>query len=157
MKIYFSDDDRIEIEKIESKYYDKQAALMPVLWYSQEKFGCLSDEVLKLVALTLDLELSHVTGVVSFYTMFIKKPMGKHHIQVCTNVSCMLRGGNQVYQHVSNILEIGNNECASDGAFSLEEVECMGACGSAPVIAINEDYYENVDIDQVNKIIDSLR
>lgn len=81
--------------------------------------------------------------------------MGKQHVQVCTNISCLLRGGEDIYRHVSNSLGIGHMERTEDGKFSLEEVECMGACGGAPMIVINEDYYENVTIEEVDRLLDS--
>ncbi len=156
MEIEFSTDELQKIAEIKSRYPEQKAALMPALWLAQKKFGWISEDVEKLVAQTLDLPQSHVHGVVTFYTMFFKKPMGKYHIQVCTNVSCMLLGGEEIYKHISEKLGIGHNERTPDGKFSLEEVECMGACGGAPMIAINEDYYENVDINKVDEIIKSL-
>jgi NADH:ubiquinone oxidoreductase subunit E len=89
--------------------------------------------------------------------MYFKKPMGRYHVQVCTNVSCMLRGGEKIYDHVSRRLGIGHNDRTADGNFSLEEVECMGACGGAPMVAINEDYHENITIEQLDQMLDGLR
>ncbi len=156
MNIEFSQEELQKIEEIKKKYPEQKAAIMPVLWMAQKKFGWISDEVMQYVANLLNLPLSHVKGVVSFYTMYFKKPMGKYHIQVCTNVSCMLLGGEEIFMHLSDKLGIKNLEVTKDGLFSLEEVECMGACGGAPMIAINEDYYENVDISKVDEIIDKL-
>jgi NADH:ubiquinone oxidoreductase subunit E len=85
--------------------------------------------------------------------MYFKKPMGKHHVQVCTNVSCMLRGGEALLDHVMQRLGIGNNEATPDGKFSIEEVECMGACGGAPMIAINETFYENATIEELDRLL----
>jgi NADH-quinone oxidoreductase E subunit len=124
---------------------------------AQNKFGWLSTEVKEYVADLLGLSFAHVHGVASFYTMYFKKPMGKYHIQVCTNVSCMLRKGEEIYEHVSKRLGIKNNEATPDGLFSLEEVECMGACGGAPMIAVNEDFYENIDIHKVDELLNSLK
>jgi NADH-quinone oxidoreductase E subunit len=146
MEIIFNEEELQEVNKHISKYPEKKAAIMPVLWMAQKKFGWLSKEVMEYVAELLDLTYAHVYGVATFYTMYFKKPMGKNHVQVCTNVSCMLRQGDQIYQHVKERLGIGHNEATEDGKFSLEEVECMGACGGAPMIVINEDFYENVDI-----------
>lgn len=157
MNIEFSQDELTKIESIKKKYPQEKAALMSVLWMAQKKFGWLSNDVIQYVADLLHLPHSHVFGVASFYTMYFKKPMGKFHIQVCTNVSCMLREGDKIFTHVSDKLGIGHNECSADGYFSLEEVECMGACGGAPMIAVNEDYYENISIDEVDRIINSLK
>lgn len=157
MTIEFTPEELQEIEKLKAKYPDAKAAVMPVLWLAQKKFGWISTQVMELVGKTLDLPYSHVYGVATFYTMYFKKPMGKYHIQVCTNVSCMLRDGEKIYKHVLDELNLNNLETTEDGMFSIEEVECMGACGGAPMIAINEDYHENVDINKVDELISSLK
>lgn len=157
MEIKFDEQELQKIEEIKSKYPNSKAALMGVLWMAQKKFGWISKEVVEYVANLLDLPPSHVDGVVSFYTMYFKKPMGKYHIQVCTNISCMLRGGDEIYRFISEKLGISNGQVTPDGLFSLEEVECMGACGGAPMIAINEDYYENIDIPFVENLLKNLR
>lgn len=157
MEIKFDEQELQKIEEIKSKYPNSKAALMGVLWMAQKKFGWISKEVVEYVANLLDLPPSHVDGVVSFYTMYFKKPMGKYHIQVCTNISCMLRGGDEIYRFISETLGISNGQVTPDGLFSLEEVECMGACGGAPMIAINEDYYENIDIPFVENLLKNLR
>ena len=156
MAIEFSQEELQKIEEIKKRYPEQKAAIMPVLWMAQKKFGWISDEVKQYVADLLNLPYSHVHGVVSFYTMYFKKPMGKYHIQVCTNVSCMLLGGEEIYIHLCEKLGIKHLETTSDGKFSIEEVECMGACGGAPMIAVNEEYYENMDINKVDSLIDSL-
>ncbi|MGB9770551.1 MAG: NADH-quinone oxidoreductase subunit NuoE [Candidatus Kapaibacteriota bacterium] len=157
MEIMFDEQELKKVEEIKSRYPHSQAALMGVLWLAQKKFGWISKEVVEYVAKLLDLPPSHVDGVVSFYTMYFKKPMGKYHIQVCTNVSCLLRGGEEIYHHLCEKLGIGNGEVTPDGLFSIEEVECMGACGGAPMIAINEDYFENLDITFVDNLIEKLK
>lgn len=153
-EIAFSPEDLQKIDRIKGLYPEVQAAVMPVLWMAQRKWGWLSTGVLQHVAATLGLPYAHVYGVASFYTMYWKKPMGKHHVQVCTNISCLLRGGENIYHHVSQRLGIGHNQRTPEGTFSLEEVECMGACGGAPMIAINDDYYENVTLEEVNRLLD---
>lgn len=156
MEIKFNQQELEQVEYHKSKYPTAQSAIMPVLWMAQKKFGWLSKEVMEYVGDLLDLPYSHVYGVSTFYTMYFKKPMGKNHVQVCTNVSCMLRKGDEIFDHVSEKLGISHNEATEDKNFSLEEVECMGACGGAPMIAINEDFFENVDINQVDSLIDKL-
>ncbi len=89
--------------------------------------------------------------------MFHEKPVGKFHLQVCTNVSCMLRGSYKLYEHVKEKLDIDNGGLTGDNLFSLEEVECMGSCGTAPMIAVNNDYFENLDIEKLDQIIESLK
>lgn len=156
MEIAFNETELAEVNLYISKYPEKKAAIMPVLWMAQKKFGYISKEVMEYVGQLLDLPYSHVYGVATFYTMYFKKPMGKYHIQVCTNVSCMLRKGDEIYEFVSQKLNLKHNQASEDRKFSLEEVECMGACGGAPMIVINEDFYENVDIKQVEALIDNL-
>lgn len=157
MHIEFSAEELQEVQKHISKYPEKKAAIMPVLWMAQNKWGWLSLDVMTYVGNLLDLPLSHVEGVASFYTMYFKKLMGKYHVQVCTNVSCMLRKGDEIYSHVSERLGIAHNQRTEDGMFSIEEVECMGACGGAPMIAINEDFFENVDIEKVDNLLTNLK
>lgn len=157
MEIAFNETELAEVNLYISKYPEKKAAIMPVLWMAQKKFGYISKEVMEYVGQLLDLPYSHVYGVATFYTMYFKKPMGKYHIQVCTNVSCMLRKGDEIYEFVSQKLNLKHNQASEDRKFSLEEVECMGACGGAPMIVINEDFYENVDINQVEALIDGLK
>lgn len=157
LNIQFDENELAQIEVIKAKYPEQKAAIMPVLWMAQKKWGWLSKDVMRYVGDLLNLPYSHVEGVATFYSMYFKKPMGKNHVQVCTNVSCMLRGGQDIYKHVKDRLGINHNERTEDGNFSLEEVECMGACGGAPMIAINEDFFENVDIEQVDKLLNDLR
>lgn len=156
MEFKFTEDNLQKIEKILEKYPVKQPAVMPLLYLAQEQNGWISVEVMKEIASILEMDEEDVLGVVTFYTMFHKKPMGKHHIQVCTNVSCMLRGGYEVYNSVREKLGLENGGVSEDSRFSLEEVECMGSCGTAPMIAINEDYFENLSTEKALQILDSL-
>jgi len=157
MSFKFTEENLKKIDEILKKYPVKKPAVMPVLWIAQEQNGWISGEVMEEVASLLDMTPEEVLGVVSFYTMYHQKPMGKYHIQVCTNVSCMLKGANKIYDHVKQKLGINNMEVTENLEFSIEEVECMGSCGTAPMIAVNEDYYENLDIDQTDKILESLK
>lgn len=154
--VEFSAEELDEIERLKGLYPSSKSAIMPVLWMAQKKWGWLSQEVMTYVGNIMDLPYAHVYGVSSFYTMYFKKPMGRNHIQVCTNVSCLLRGGESLYNRVSARLGIGHNQRTADGSHSLEEVECMGACGGAPMIAVNEEYFENVTLDGLEGILDSL-
>ncbi|NWF90688.1 MAG: NADH-quinone oxidoreductase subunit NuoE [Ignavibacteriaceae bacterium] len=156
MEFKFTTESLEKINAVLNRYPTKQAALMPVLWIAQEQNGWISNEVMQETAKILEINPEEVLGVVTFYTMYFKKPMGKHHIQVCTNVSCMFRGAYEIYEGVKKKLGIDNMETTSDRKFSLEEVECMGACGNAPMIAINEEYFENISSEKVNKIIEDL-
>ena len=153
----FSEQELKNIELVKAKYPEPQSALMPVLWLAQHKYGWISDEVKQYVADMLNVSYAQVHGVAHFYTMYFKKPMGKKHIQVCTNVSCMIKGAEEIYQFISDKLAIGNNEVTPDGNFSLEEVECMGACGYAPMIAVNEEFIENVDINKIDSLMENFK
>lgn len=141
-----------------SKYPKPMAAIMPVLWMIQNKYGWISTDAMKYVGDLLGLPHDHVLGVATFYTMYFKRPMGKYHLQICTNVSCMLRGGYEIYDHVSGKLGIKNKEVTADKMFSIEEVECLGSCGTAPMLQVsNREYYENLSIESVDKLLDDLR
>jgi len=153
----FSAEELEEVERLKSLYPEPQAALLPVLWMVQRKYGWISLENIRAVAELLRLPYAHVLGVVRFYTMFHTEPVGRYHIQVCTNVSCMLRGGEHILEYLSRKLGIRHGERTPDGLFSLEEVECMGACGGAPMIAVNEDYYENITLEQLDLLLEQLR
>jgi NADH-quinone oxidoreductase E subunit len=154
--IVFTAEELALVEMYKSRYPEQKAALMRTLWLAQKKWGWLSQEVQEYVADLLGLSSAHVKGVASFYTMYYKKPMGKYHIQVCTNISCMLCGGEELYAHFKERLGIGHNQVTADKKFSLEEVECMGACGYAPMMAINEDYHENVTIESADVLVNGL-
>jgi len=157
MEFKFTDENIKRIEKSIAKYPDKKAAVMDTLYIGQEQNGWVSGEVMQEVARTLEMPPEEVLGIVTFYTMYHQKPMGKYHIQVCTNVSCMLRGGYDIYEKVKKKLGIENMQVTGDNLFSLEEVECMGSCGTAPMIAVNEDYFENLDLVKAEQIIESLK
>ncbi len=157
MDFKFSEDNLQKIDAILKKYPVKKPAVMPVLYLAQEQNGFISNEVIKEVSNILEMTAEDVLGVVTFYTMYHQKEMGKYHIQVCTNVSCMLRGGYDLYDKVKEKLGIENLQVTDDKIFSLEEVECMGSCGTAPMIAVNEDYYENLTKEKVVEILDSLK
>lgn len=156
MNVEFSPTELEEIKEMLTQYPEKESAIKDILWLAQDKYGWVSPEIMEYVAKLLEITPSKVEGVVTFYTMFYKKPVGKYHIQVCTNVSCMLREGIKIYKYLSEKYNIGNMEVTSDGKFSLEEVECMGACGGAPMIALNKQYYENMTIEKIDELLNSL-
>ena len=157
MEFKFTEENLGKINQELKKYPVKKPVVMAALYLGQEQNGYISIEVIDEVAEILELTPEEVYGVVTFYTMYHQKPMGKHHIQVCTNVSCMLRGGYEIWDQVKEKLGIDNLEVTEDSKFSLEEVECMGSCGTAPMIAVNEDYYENLDSEKVAGILESLK
>ncbi len=138
-------------------YYPvKRSALVPMALYAQDAFGCVTDEVIAEMARRLDLRTLEVSETLAYYSMIRRKPAGKYHVQVCTNVSCMLRGSNQIYEFVQKKLGIGNKKVTADRMFSLEEVECIGACTGAPAMQINYDFYENLTQDRASRLLDQL-
>lgn len=140
------------------KFPTKMSATLPVLWMIQDKFGWISEDSMRYVAQLLEVPDDHVLGVVTFYTMYFRKPMGKIHLQVCTNVSCMLRGGYDIYHFISDKLKIKNKEITQDGIFSIEEVECLGSCGTAPMLQVNNrEFYENLSVDKMDGLLDELK
>jgi len=157
MEFKFTEENIKRIEQELKKYPEKKPAVMATLYIGQEQNGFISNEVINETAQILDITPEEVLGVVTFYTMFHQKQMGKYHIQICTNVSCMLRGGYEIWDQVKDKLGIDHLGVTEDQQFSLEEVECMGSCGTAPMIAVNEDYYENLNKEKVEEILISLR
>ena len=149
--------DEIELKKVEEikeHYPESKAALLPVLWMVQEKYGWISTDSMKQVGDLLNVPYEHILGVVTFYTMFNSKPVGKIHLQICTNVSCMLKGGHDLFKFVSDKLKIKNKEVTSDGMFSIEEVECLGSCATAPMMQVNnQKFYENLTKEKVEELI----
>lgn len=154
----FNEEELKKVEDIKSRYPSSQAALLPVLWMVQEKEGWISEDSMRYVGDLLQVSYEHILGVVTFYTMFNKKPRGKYHLQICTNVSCMLRGGYDLFKLASDKLGIKNNETTADNLFTIEEVECLGSCGTAPMIQVNnKDYYENLTVESFDKLIDDFK
>ena len=157
MEFKFTEENLKKVNGAIAKYPQKRAALMPVLFIAQEQNGFISWEVMTEIAKILEITPEDVLGVVTFYTMYHQQSVGKYHIQVCTNVSCMLKGGYEIYVRVKEKLGIDNMQVTQDKLFSLEEVECMGSCGTAPMIAVNEDYFENLTNEKTEQIIESLK
>jgi NADH-quinone oxidoreductase subunit E len=146
-----------KFKQLVSRYPVKRSALIPMMLYGQDEFGWLSDELLEEIAHRLDLNLTQVTETLAYYSMLRRKPAGKYHIQVCTNISCMLKGGYEVFEHAKKRLGIGNREVQKSGTFSLEEVECIGACSWAPAIQVNYDFHENLDERKMDAVLSSYR
>ncbi len=128
-----------------------------MLLYAQDEVGHISNELIEEVARRCKVDPLQVDEVVGYYSMLHRKPLGQHHVQVCTNISCLLRGGEELYQHASNSLGVGNKEVTPDGQFSLEEVECIGACSWAPAIQINYDFHHFVTPEKLDALIAELR
>jgi NADH-quinone oxidoreductase subunit E len=149
----FTKENLDQLESLRKRYPEAKALTLPVLWMAQDQFGWISPETMTYVAGLLDLPVSHVYGVVTFYTMFNTRPVGKHHIQVCTNVSCQLRGGEELADHICKRLNIKMGETTSDKRYTVTEVECLGSCGTAPMMQVNEEYYEDLTPAKVDKLL----
>ncbi len=134
-----------------------RSAVVPMLIYAQDEVGAITTELIAEVAKRCKVDPLQVNEVVGYYSMLHRKPQGKYHVQVCTNISCMLVGGEELYAQACKRLGIGHKETTADGQFSLEEVECMGACSWAPTVTINYDYYHNVTPEQFDKLLDGLK
>lgn len=134
-----------------------KGAVIPMLMYCQDEVGYISPELAQEVANRCGVSTLEVEEVVGFYTMLRKQRMGKTHLQICTNISCLLTGGEELYEHACKKLGIGHNQVTDDHQISLEEVECIGACSWAPAIQTNYDFHHNVTIEKLDQIIDSLR
>src|SRR5271155_2705936 len=145
-----------KFKELVGRYPVRRSALIPMMVYAQDQFGSLSDEILQDIATRLGLNTIQVEETLAYYSMLRRKPAGKYHIQVCTNISCMLRGGNELYKHVQKRLGIGHKEVSASGTFSLEEVECIGACTGAPAMQVNYDFHEELDADKVDAILEQL-
>ena len=138
-------------------YPMRRSALIPMLLYAQDEVGCLSDAVISDVAARIGITELDVRDVISYYSLMHTKPHGKYHVQVCTNISCMLRGGNELLAHCKQRLGIGNKETTSDKLFSLEEVECIGACSWAPAAQVNYDFHENLTPELMDQVLQDYR
>jgi NADH-quinone oxidoreductase subunit E len=153
----FSPELAARFDKLVTTYPVRRSALVPMLLYAQDEIGCLSDAVISEIAARVQLTELEVRNVISYYSLLHLKPHGKFHVQVCTNISCMLRGGNELLAHCSKKLGIGHKETTADGVFSLEEVECIGVCCWAPAVQVNYDFYDNLTTEAMDKILDDYR
>src|ERR1051326_1712921 len=134
-----------------------RSAVVPMLMYAQDEVGCVSDELIEEVAKRCKVTPLQVNEVVGYYSMFHRKPLGKNHVQVCTNISCLITGAEELMEHAEKKLGLGHKEVSADGQFSIEEVECMGACSWAPAIQVNYDFHHNMTKEKLDRLIDDLR
>jgi NADH-quinone oxidoreductase subunit E len=153
----FAAEDKRRLAELRLRYPVKESAIMPALWMAQQRFGFISREAAHVVAAELDVPETDVVAVASFYTMYHLEPVGRHVIQVCATLSCSLLGADALVEHLKRKLGIGLGETTADGRFTLRQVECLAACGSGPVIQVNEDkFHENLDLAAVDRLLDSL-
>ena len=154
----FSEEFETRFAEMVPHYPTKRSALVPTLLYAQDEVGFLSDEVIAEIAARMDLTDLEVRNVISYYSMLTTKPRGKFNVQVCTNICCMLRGGEEMLEHVKQKLNVPVNKgITSDGVFSVEEVECIGACSWAPAAQVNYDFHENLTPEKMDKVLDEYR
>lgn len=130
--------------------------MLPALWLVQDEYGHIPDEAVEYVSMALGVAVPEVYGCVTFYTMFNRRKIGRHHIQLCTNICCWLRGSEELLRHIKAKLGIDVGETTEDGAFTLSTVECLGACGGAPMMMLDLDYYENLTIERVDEILKAV-
>jgi NADH-quinone oxidoreductase subunit E len=135
----------------------QRSAMIPMLLYAQDEVGSVTDELVEEVARRVGVTPLQVNEVLTYYSMLHRKPLGRHHIQVCTNISCLLRGGDKLWEHACETLGVGHREVTPDGEFSLEEVECIGACSWAPAVQVNYDFHHFVTPEKLDQLLDSLR
>jgi NADH-quinone oxidoreductase subunit E len=153
----FSPELAARFDKLVTLYPLRRSALIPMLLYAQDEIGYISPAVIAEVAARVGIQENDVLSVLSYYSLLRTKPAGKFNVQVCTNICCMLRGGNELFEHCSKRLGVGHKGVTPDGVFSLEEVECIGACSWAPAVQINYDFHENLTPESMDKILDQYR
>ncbi|HSA93638.1 MAG TPA: NAD(P)H-dependent oxidoreductase subunit E [Terriglobales bacterium] len=148
--------DRFFDEKMQ-EYPTRRSFLVPMLLYTQDELGYVTDEAVTYLASKTDLTELEIRNVISYYSMLTTKPRGRYNLQVCTNISCMLRGAEGIFEHCKSRLGIGHKGTSKDGVFSLEEVECIGACSWAPAMQVNYDFHENLTAEKVDKLLEDCR
>jgi NADH-quinone oxidoreductase E subunit len=139
------------------EYPDPRSALLAVLHLIQAERGYIAGEDVEYAAAKVGVPVSHAAGVVSFYSMFRRKPAGRHHIQLCRTLSCQLRGARGILDHLKKRLGIEEGEVTPDGRFSLITVECLGSCGTAPMMQVNDDYHEDLTPERVDALLESMK
>jgi len=153
----FSPETAARFDRLVTLYPVKRSALVPMLLYAQDEIGYISEAVVSEIAVRVGITELDVRNVLSYYSMLRTKPAGKYNVQVCTNISCMLRDGFGILEHCKKRLGIGHKEVTPDGLFSLEEVECIGACCWAPAVQINYDFYDELTTEKMDQILDDYK
>jgi NADH-quinone oxidoreductase subunit E len=153
----FSDQLEKRFADMITHYPTKRSVLVPILLYVQDELGSITDEAIAELAHRVDLTELEVRNVISYYSMMRTHVVGKYNLQVCTNVSCLLRGGEEILDHCMKKLGVGNKQSTPDGLFHLEEVECIGACSWAPAMQVNYDYHENLTREKIDELIEEIK
>ncbi len=157
MPFALSPDRERKLQEILERYPTRMAVTIPLLHLCQEQEGWISDDVVTFVAQRLDVSTAHVKGVVTFYTIFNQHPVGKHQVWVCRTLPCALRGAYDVIEHCEKRLGIKCGETTTDGKITLRTAECLASCGTAPMMQVDKDYYENLSRERVDQILEELR
>ena len=144
------------IERILSRYPTRQAALLPILWVAQETWGWISKEAAEEVARIVEVSPAHVDGVLTFYTMYNLRPVGKNLLQICTSISCHLAGAGRLIERCRERLGVDLEQTTPDGKFTVIEVECIAGCDKAPSVMVNDTYHEPVDEKALDALLDKL-
>lgn len=155
--VEFTPENKKRFDKILTQYDDRRSALLPVLHLAQEQWGYLPGRVVDYVAKLMELSSADVQEVISFYVMFYRKPVGKNHFQFCRTLSCWMAGGKELLESTCSRLGVRPGEVTQDGEFSIQTMECLGSCGSAPMVQVNETYYENLSPEKLNRLIASCK
>lgn len=153
----FSDQLEKRYAEMVTHYPTKRSVLVPILLYIQDELGAITDEAIAEMARRVELSALEVRNVISYYSMMRTKPIGKYNLQVCTNVSCLLRGGEEILEHCKKKLGVANKGTTADGLFTVEEVECIGACSWAPAMMLNYEFHENLTSEKIDQLIEALR
>jgi NADH-quinone oxidoreductase subunit E len=153
----FSDQLEQRFATMVTHYPTKRSILVPMLLYIQDEVGALTDDAIREIAERVELSELEVRNVVSYYSMLRTRKIGKYNFQVCTNISCLLRGGEELLEHTKKKLGVGNKQTTADGMFHVEEVECIGACSWAPAMMMNYDFHENLTPEKIDELIDGLK
>jgi len=149
--------DLSKAKKIINSYQGKKGILIPLLQEIQKEYGYVPKDVVNMIAETFDLYPSEIYGVLTFYTQFYLTPRGKHTIKVCQGTACHVMGGKELLDYLSDQLNIKDGETTSDGLFSLERVACLGCCGMAPVIMVDENFYGGCDFKKIDQILQKYK
>jgi len=152
-----SDGLKAKFDQVIARYPVKRSAIVPLLLFAQDEIGHITDEAIEEIARRVDVQPVEVVEDIGYYSMLHRHPLGKYNLQVCTNVSCQLLGGEEILEHCSKRLGIGHKQTTADGLFLLEEVQCLGACCGAPAMQVNYDFYENLTPARIDRLIEELR
>lgn len=156
MSFAFNEKNQKKFEELLERYPEKEGLTLPCLWMVQYQEGWISLEAMEFISEQLNLSPMDIYSIASFYTMFNLKPIGKYHIQLCKTLSCMLNGSESLLSHLENKLNISSGQTTKDGLFTISEVECLGNCGGAPCISLNDEYFSNLTAEKLDNLLDGL-